>query len=440
MSASVRHAAQMKRSPSRPVDSLGPCVQLTRPFSALASALLVFPLLAGCATVQRQPATGAGRQPGGPSLAAAIRDSVRSVLLRGLADSAYPGAYAVVGSSREIYASMGVGHLDWATSSVPDENTMWDLASLSKVIGTTTAAMQLWEAGRLNLDAPVQKYIPEFTGRNKELVTVRNLLTHSSGLPAWRPLYKEARTPEEATALVFATPLDTLPNVRMVYSDLGIITLGKIIERISGETLDGYLALHVFGPLGMRSTMYRPPAWMRQRIAPTERDPWRGRLVYGEVHDENSYALGGVAGHAGLFSTAHDLAIFAQMYLGRGSYEGQRIVSEAAVKAFTQAQDTSISNRALGWEVPNGTNSAGHLLSKHAFGHTGFTGTSIWMDPDRDIFVILLSNRVDPSRQNRGIYAVRPALADAVAEAEDASVGRRDMVTTGNARTGGGPR
>lgn len=440
MSASVRHAAQMKRSPSRPVDSLGPCVQLTRPFSALASALLVFPLLAGCATVQRQPATGAGRQPGGPSLAAAIRDSVRSVLLRGLADSAYPGAYAVVGSSREIYASMGVGHLDWATSSVPDENTMWDLASLSKVIGTTTAAMQLWEAGRLNLDAPVQKYIPEFTGRNKELVTVRNLLTHSSGLPAWRPLYKEARTPEEATALVFATQLDTLPNVRMVYSDLGIITLGKIIERISGETLDGYLALHVFGPLGMRSTMYRPPAWMRQRIAPTERDPWRGRLVYGEVHDENSYALGGVAGHAGLFSTAHDLAIFAQMYLGRGSYEGQRIVSEAAVKAFTQAQDTSISNRALGWEVPNGTNSAGHLLSKHAFGHTGFTGTSIWMDPDRDIFVILLSNRVDPSRQNRGIYAVRPALADAVAEAEDASVGRRDMVTTGNARTGGGPR
>jgi CubicO group peptidase (beta-lactamase class C family) len=390
----------------------------------------VLPLLAACATARPAPTLPATPSP------AAIADSVRAVLLRGLADSAYPGAYAVVGSSREIYASMGVGHLDWATSPVPDENTLWDMASLSKVIGTTTAAMQLWEQGRLNLDAPVQKYIPEFTGKNKELVTVRNLLTHSSGLPAWRPLYKEARTPEEAVELVFTTPLDTLPNVRMVYSDLGIITLGKIIERISGESLDGYLSLHVFGPLGMTSTMYRPPAWMRQRIAPTERDPWRGRLVYGEVHDENSYALGGVAGHAGLFSTGHDLAIFAQMYLNRGVHDGVRVFSEAAVNTFTQVQDSALSNRALGWEVPSGTNSAGHLLSRHAFGHTGFTGTSIWMDPDRDLFVILLTNRVDPSRESRGIYAVRPALADAVAEAQDASMGRKVVAT--RAAQGGG--
>jgi CubicO group peptidase (beta-lactamase class C family) len=381
--------------------------------------LCALPSIAACATARQQA------EPSPEPSRAAISDSVRAVLLRGLADSAYPGAYAVVGSAKEIYASMGVGHLDWGSSPVPDENTMWDMASLSKVIGTTTAAMQLWEQGRLNLDAPVQKYIPEFTGKNKELVTVRNLLTHSSGLPAWRPLYKEAATPEEAIELVYTTPLDTLPNVRMVYSDLGIITLGKIIERISGETLDGYLALHVFGPLGMKSTMYRPPAWMRQRIAPTERDPWRGRLVYGEVHDENSYVLGGVAGHAGLFSTGHDLAIFAQMYLQHGSYDSVRVVSEATVAAFTQVQDSALSNRALGWEVPTGTNSAGHLLSRHAFGHTGFTGTSIWMDPDRDLFVILLTNRVDPSRESRGIYAVRPALADAVAEAQDASMGRR---------------
>ncbi|HET7620889.1 MAG TPA: serine hydrolase [Gemmatimonadaceae bacterium] len=388
-----------------------------------ASLLGVLSFLAACATARPAPVRPATPSP------AAITDSVRAVLLRGLADSAYPGAYAVVGSSKEIYASMGVGHLDWATSPVPNENTMWDMASLSKVIGTTTAAMQLWEQGRLNLDAPVQKYIPEFTGRNKELVTVRNLLTHSSGLPAWRPLYKEARTPEEAIELVFTTPLDTLPNVRMVYSDLGIITLGKIIERISGESLDGYLSLHVFGPLGMKSTMYRPPAWVRQRIAPTERDPWRGRLVYGEVHDENSYALGGVAGHAGLFSTGHDLAIFAQMYLNEGVYDSVRIVHETTVKTFTQVQDSTLSNRALGWEVPSGTNSAGHLLSRHAFGHTGFTGTSIWMDPDRDLFVILLTNRVDPSRESRGIYAVRPALADAVAEAQDASMGRKVVAT-----------
>jgi CubicO group peptidase (beta-lactamase class C family) len=397
-----------------------------------AALIVILPFAAACATGRQAPVT-----PPRPS-GVAISDSVRAVLLRGLADSAYPGAFAVVGSKTAIYASIGVGHLDWATSPVPDENTMWDMASLSKVIGTTTAAMQLWEQGRLNLDAPVQKYIPEFTGKNKELVTVRNLLTHSSGLPAWRPLYKEARTPEEAIQLVFTTPLDTLPNVRMVYSDLGIITLGKIIERISGESLDGYLSLHVFGPLGMKSTMYRPPSWMRQRIAPTERDPWRERLVYGEVHDENSYALGGVAGHAGLFSTGHDLAIFAQMYLNGGVYDSVRIVSEAAVKKFTQVQDSTLSNRALGWEVPSGTNSAGHLLSKHAFGHTGFTGTSIWMDPDRDLFVILLTNRVDPSRESRGIYAVRTALADAVAEAQDASMGRRVVAT--RAAQGGGSR
>lgn len=376
----------------------------------------LLPLLAACATVPRQPA-----EPAGPS-AEAIRDSVRAVLERGLADSAYPGAYAVVGSRTQVYASLGVGQLDWATSPAPDENTMWDMASLSKVIGTTTAVMQLWEQGRINLNAPVQKYIPEFTGEHKELVTVRHLLTHSSGLPAWRPLYKEASSPEEAIALVFSTPLDTLPGVRMVYSDLGIITLGKIVERISHESLDGYLALHVFGPLGMRSTMYNPPAWMRQNIAPTERDPWRNRLVYGEVHDENSLALGGVAGHAGLFSTGHDLAIFAQMYLNGGSYEGRQIVSEAAVRTFTQVQDSTLSNRALGWEVPSGRNSAGQLLSKHAFGHTGFTGTSIWMDPDRDLFIILLSNRVNPTRANRKVYALRPALANAVAQAEDASV------------------
>ena len=417
----------MKQNPSSRLRLRAPALRAAYRRASLVGLL---PLLAACATARQGPV-----RPATP-LPSAIADSVRAVLLRGLADSAYPGAYAVVGSHKEIYASMGVGHVDWATSPVPDENTMWDMASLSKVIGTTTAAMQLWEQGRLNLEAPVQKYIPEFTGKNKELVTVRNLLTHSSGLPAWRPLYKEARTPEEAVQLVFTTPLDTLPNVRMVYSDLGIITLGKIIERISGESLDGYLALHVFGPLGMKSTMYRPPAWMRQRIAPTERDPWRGRLVYGEVHDENSYALGGVAGHAGLFSTGHDLAIFAQMYLDGGVYDSVRIVNETTVKTFTQVQDSALSNRALGWEVPSGTNSAGHLLSKHAFGHTGFTGTSIWMDPDRDLFVVLLTNRVDPSRESRGIYVVRPALADAVAEAQDASMGRK-VVATRTARGDG---
>jgi CubicO group peptidase (beta-lactamase class C family) len=351
----------------------------------------------------------------------ALRDSVAAVLGRGLADRAFPGAYAVVGSSREVYVRMGVGHLDWAPSPQPDENTIWDLASLTKVVGTTTAVMQLWEEWRIELDAPVQRYLPEFVGPHKELVTVRHLLTHSSGLPAWRPLYKEATSPANALELVYATPLDTLPGVRMVYSDLGAILLGRIVERVSGQPLDRYLAEHVFTPLGMSSTMFRPPASLLPRIAPTERDPWRGRLVRGEVHDENAYFMGGVSGHAGLFSTAHDLTRFAQMLLGHGRLNGMRIVQAATIDTFTRVQDSTLSNRALGWEVPNGSNSAGHKLSRHAFGHTGFTGTSIWIDPERDLFVLLLTNRVDPTRANTRIAEVRVALADAVVAAIDAT-------------------
>jgi CubicO group peptidase (beta-lactamase class C family) len=378
----------------------------------LAVAAVTLTMGAACATTATpRPA---------PSLAA-VRDSVRTVLRRALADSAFPGAYAVVGSSHEIYASMGVGHLDWAPSPTPDENTMWDMASLTKVIGTTSAVIQLYAAHRIDLDAPVQRYLPEFTGPHKELVTVRHLLTHSAGLPAWRPLYKEAASPDDALHMVYTTPLDTLPGVRMVYSDLGAILLGKIVERVSGEPLDRYLAEHVFAPLKMTSTMFRPPASLLPRIAPTERDPWRNRLVRGEVHDENAYFLGGVSGHAGLFSTGHDLARFAQMLLQHGTLDGVRVLDGAALDTFTTVQNAALSNRALGWEVPSGTNSAGHKFSAHAFGHTGFTGTSIWVDPSRDLFVILLTNRVDPTRANTRIGGVRIALADAVVTAVDAA-------------------
>jgi CubicO group peptidase (beta-lactamase class C family) len=347
--------------------------------------------------------------------ARAVRDSVATVLARGLAAHAFPGAYAVVGSSDEIFASMGVGHLDWAPSPTPNENTLYDLASLTKVIGTTTAIMQLYAAGKIALDTPVQHYLPEFLGRHKELVTVRHLLTHSSGLPAWRPLYKEATSADDAITLVYETPLDTLPGVRMVYSDLGAILLGKIVERVSGEPLDRYLLAHVFRPLGMSSTMYRPPRSLRARTAPTERDPWRQRLVRGEVHDENAYFLGGVSGHAGLFSTGHDLARFARMYLNHGRLDGVKVLDAAVIDTFTRVQNVALSNRALGWEVPSGSNSAGHDLSTYAFGHTGFTGTSLWIDPERDLFILLLTNRVDPTRANTRISGVRVALADAVA-------------------------
>jgi CubicO group peptidase (beta-lactamase class C family) len=350
-----------------------------------------------------------------------LRDSVRALLDQARADSAFPGAIALIGNHASVFVQYGVGSLDWAPSPRPDGATLWDMASLTKVVGMTTAMMQLSEAGKVDLDAPVQRYIPEFQGPNKERVTLRHLLTHSSGLPAWRPLYKETYSPAAARALAVATALDTLPGVRMVYSDLGAIILGQVVERVSGETLDAYLARHVFGPLRMTSTQYRPGRDLLPRIAPTEYDPWRQRHIRGEVHDENAYSLGGVSGHAGLFSTGHDVARFCRMLLNGGTLDGTRITSAETIRRFTTVQDSTLSNRALGWETPNGTNSAGHLLARPAFGHTGFTGTSIWVDPSRDLFVILLTNRVDPTRQNLRIGAVRTALADVVVRVLDRS-------------------
>ena len=348
-----------------------------------------------------------------------LRDSVRRLLESARRDSAFPGAYVVVGNRDSIYTQYGVGTLDWAPSPTPDENTLWDMASLTKVTGMTSAMMLLTEAGKVDLDAPVSRYIPEFRGPNKDRVTVRHLLTHSSGMPAWRPLYKETYSPAEARALAIATPLDTLPGVRMVYSDLGAIILGQIVERVSGETLDQYLAKHVFDPLGMTATGYKPSPSLLPRIAPTEYDPWRQRHIRGEVHDENAYGLGGVSGHAGLFSTGHDVARLTRMYLNGGVLDGKRFVSAATIAKFTTVQDSALSNRALGWETPNGANSAGRLMKRPAFGHTGFTGTSIWVDPSRDLFVILLTNRVNPTRQNLRIGGVRTALADVVVRVLD---------------------
>jgi CubicO group peptidase (beta-lactamase class C family) len=364
----------------------------------------------GCAaqsaTVANRPAAAAAR-----TLSAALRDSLQRVLTRAYADSAFPGAYAVVGTHAGILAEDSVGHLDWGPSAVPDEHTLWDLASLTKVTGMTTAIMQLYEQGKVDLDAPLQRYIPEWQGPHKELVTIRELITHTSGLPADEPYDRMTHNPDSIAKLMFATPLDTLPGVRMVYSDIGAYMLGRLVERLSGEPLDEYLQNHVFGPLRMTETMYRPPASLKPRIAPTEIDPIRGGKVWGVVHDERAYYLGGVSAHAGLFSSAHDMARFARMYLNGGELDGVRIVQPSTIRLFTTRQ---VQDRALGWQKPDGRNSAGHLMSEQAFGHTGFTGTSIWIDPARDVFVILLSNRVDPTRNNNKIGRVRVALADAV--------------------------
>ncbi len=348
---------------------------------------------------------------------AALRDSLRHILERGVADSAFPGAIVVVGDHRGRLALASAGHLDWAPSPRPGEHTLWDLASLTKVVGMTSAMMQLVEQGKVDLDAPVQRYLPEWRGPNKEKVLVRHLITHQSGLPAFKTYYKNGVSPDSTLALFMATPLDTLPGVRMVYSDIGAILLGKIVERVSGERLDVYLRRHVFRPLGMTETGYRPAKSLLARIAPTERDPWRGRLVRGEVHDENAYALGGVSAHAGIFSSAHDLERLAMAYLNGGALDGARLAKAATVARFTTVADSAFSSRALGWDTPSENSSGGHFIERPGFGHTGFTGTSLWIAPQHDLYVILLTNRVNPTREHSKVGPVRVNVADAAMRA-----------------------
>lgn len=392
--------------------------------------VLLLPMLGACAS----------RTPRGPVAPAddvrlrqsVVRDSVQAVLTRALADSAFPAAWAVVGNGRTIYASLGVGALEpivgpaygelngsAPTATPVTDSTVWDLASLTKVVGTTSAVLQLVAEGRVALDAPATQYLPRWTAPRANEVTIRHLLSHSAGLPAWRPLYKEAWSAEEAIAQVYATGPDTTPGYRYVYSDLGFILLGEVVREQSGLPLDSYVLSRVFLPTGMRETRFLPSALWRSRTAPTEIDPWRQRHLRGEVHDENAYQLGQVAGHAGLFTTARDLTRFAQMLLRGGWVEGPDgarldILPESTLRAFRQRQPFGGAHRALGWETPTGTNSAGQRLSGLSFGHTGFTGTSLWIDPERDVFVLLLTNRVNPTRQRGGIGPARSALADAV--------------------------
>lgn len=348
-------------------------------------------------------------------MSAARLETIDRIVRRGITAGGYPGAAVVVGRRGYSVFEKGYGKLGWTPGSaavVPDES-IYDLASLTKVVGTATAAMILYDEGRLELDAPVAKYLPAFSGGTRDDVTVRHLLTHTSGLPAGRDLRRLATSTWEARQLVMSTPLTCAPGRCLVYSDLGADVLGFTVEAITGQGLDAFLMERVFTPLGMSDTHFQPAAALRDRIAPTEVSSPRGYAIRGEVHDENAWALGGVAGHAGLFSTAADLSLFAQMMLNRGTFNGVRIVSDSAVARFT-ARTTG--TRALGWDTADGDGPAGVHMGERAYGHTGFTGTSLWIDPDRDLFVILLTNRVHAARARRPakvIADVRADLADA---------------------------
>ena len=344
-------------------------------------------------------------------------ETIDRVVSRGIKAGGFPGAAVVVGRKGSAVWEKGFGHIDWATSSsrVSATETIYDLASLTKVIGTTTAVMILFDEGRIKLDAPVSTYLPEFTGGYKDSVTVRQLLEHRSGLPADRDLWRIAHSPAEARQVVLDAPLECKPGQCYIYSDLGAITLGMMVERVTGQGLDVFLHERVFAPLGMVNTFFKPADSLKSRVAPTEVSPPRGYPLQGEVHDENAYALGGVAGHAGLFSTASDISIFAQMILEGGEYKGVRIVSDSTIKLFTTR---AAGSRALGWAMADGQWGSGRFMSEGSFGHVGYTGTSLWIDPEREMFVVLLTNRVHAARARQPakvIADVRADLTDAAA-------------------------
>lgn len=347
------------------------------------------------------------------------------LLDRAVKDGAFPGGVLAVGWKGEL-AIHPFGKLTReAKAARVTADTIYDVASLTKVIVTTTAVMMLAEAKQIDLNAAVARYLPEFSCAAKfdpdaswrERITIRMLLLQTAGLAAHRDFYKQAKGKRSVVAHVMAEPLVHEPGNEIEYSDLSFILLGAIVEALTGESLRAFAQTLIFAPLGMAASQFAPPKSLRPRIAPTEQDmAYRKRLLRGEVHDENTWAMGGIAGHAGLFSTAHDIAAFAQMMLNGGVYSHKRLVARPTIEEFTARQTIGNSAHALGWDVPVAPSSSGRYFSSGSYGHTGFTGTSLWIDPDREFFVVLLTNRVYPTRVNDKIRQVRPSLHDAIVE------------------------
>ena len=348
------------------------------------------------------------------------------VLDRAVADHAFPGGVLAVGYRGELqvhaFGRQTYDMISPATSQAVTPGTIFDAASLTKAVVTTTLVAMQVEAGRLALDLPVARFLPEWNfGPNPEWrksVTIRHLLTHSSGLPAHRDYFLAVHSKREMVAAICKEPLEYAPGTKTIYSDLGFILLGEILERTTGRTVDQLAFERIFAPLGMTDTGFKPAKSLEGRIAPTENDTvFRKRLLQGEVDDENAFAMGGAAGHAGMFATAPDLAAFCQMLLNGGMYAHRRLLNRATISMFTAPQALAANTFTLGWMATTPDSSSGRYFSPRSYGHLGFTGTSIWIDPDRRLFVILLTNRVHPTRANDKISAVRPAVHDAVIEA-----------------------
>ncbi len=346
-----------------------------------------------------------------------------SLIIEYINAQAFPGAVVSVGKGAEIVKMTGYGGYTYRSKRRMLPQSVFDLASLTKVVATTTASMLLYERGQLDLDAPVSQYLDAFDTPESQSITIRHLLTHTSGLPAFQPFHLDgiiARAP--IIDAIFSSELLTEPGEEYRYSDFGMITLALLIEKITGEPFDQWCTQNIFEPLGMTSTTFRGTGETDPDIVPTEVDDYfRNRLIQGEVHDETAWSLGGVAGHAGLFSTAMDLSQFARMMVQRGTLDGKVFLEESTINQFTAVVDTSMSTRALGWDTRNlnhEPSSAGLYFGPRSYGHTGFTGTSIWIDPDSQAWTILLTNRVYPTRDEyERFMGIRGRIADATYEA-----------------------
>ena len=343
-----------------------------------------------------------------------------AILRSAIDQRSFPGAAVAVTHQGRLIAHKGLGHFTYeAASPAISAETVFDLASVTKVIATTTACMILYERGLFKLDQPIVELLPEFADQQdaarRRQVTLRMLLAHSSGLPAYVKLFQTAHTKDELVKQALRVALTADPGARAEYSDIGFILLGQALEKLSGEALDPFCRREIFTKLHLSQATFNPPADQKHRIPPTEDDrTFRHRLIQGEVNDENASVMGGVAGHAGCFASSLDVSVFAQCMLQGGT----PLIGSKTVEIFTCRQGIPPGNsRALGWDTPTQPSQSGRYFSSRSYGHLGYTGSSLWIDPDRQLSVTLLTNRTWPDRGSQSIKQFRPAFHDAVIEA-----------------------
>lgn len=357
-------------------------------------------------------------------------NDIDSIIINSIENRIFPGAQLLIGDKIEViyYKNYGKFTYDDNAPSVSNES-MFDIASLTKVVAATSAIMNLYYSGEINLSDKIGKYIPGINNSDKEQIEIINLLLHNSGLKAWEPFYSYCSNKDDIINAICSIGTIYPAGEKFTYSDLNFILLGEIVEKVSGLDLNLYSNKYIFDKLGMNNTMYNPPDDIKSKILPTEYDRRiRNKLIQGEVHDENAFIMGGISGHAGIFSNSMDLYKFMKMLLNYGKFynpysrglKEDHFCNTDIIITFTKKFEVSgyQNTRALGWDtksIPeNGRPQCGEIISDNCFGHTGFTGTSIWCDVDREIIVIFLTNRVYPDRKNNGIKEIRPQITNAI--------------------------